>query len=130
MDIRIWILDGPTRNHCIVSRGGIGRGGSDGLGQFDLLEETGSGQIRSIYILYFFRFLININWIADCLISNRIRFKSELIRWISRVGSSYATSCKGEHIRCEPTDQINKNILRLTLEFRPIFVKHNYILVK
>jgi hypothetical protein len=49
--------------------------GSDGSGQFDRLEEIGSDRVGSrsdrvgsIYILCFFRFLIDFDWIEGHLI--------------------------------------------------------------
>jgi hypothetical protein len=47
---------------------------SGGSGQFDLLEEIGSesGRVGSIYMLYFFRSLIDFDWIKGHLISGRV----------------------------------------------------------
>jgi uncharacterized spore protein YtfJ len=61
-----------------IRRVGFGFG-SDGSGQFDFLEEigsglfgSGSGRVVSIYMLCFFRSLIDFDWIKDHLISGRI----------------------------------------------------------
>jgi hypothetical protein len=73
-----------------LARGGnragrVGFGfGSDGSGQFDFLEEIRSGRVGSvsgrvglIYMLCFFRSLINFDWIEDHLISGRVRVRSD-----------------------------------------------------
>jgi hypothetical protein len=55
-----------------IERVGFGFG-SDGSGRFDFLEEIRSGRVGSIYMLcFFFRFLIDFNWIEEHLISDRI----------------------------------------------------------
>jgi hypothetical protein len=65
----------------------------DGSGQFDFLEEigldgsgqgqvgsgqgqVGPGRVGSIYMLYFFRSLIDFDWIKGHLISGRVEFRS------------------------------------------------------
>jgi hypothetical protein len=85
-----------------VSRGGNRAGrdrfgfGSDGSGQFDFLEEIGSGQGRvgseSIYMLCFFRSLIDFDWIKDHLISDRVGFGSGRVGRIFWVKSGSAIS--------------------------------------
>jgi hypothetical protein len=85
----------------------------DGSGQFDRLEEIGSDRVGSgssrvgpIYMLYFFRSLIDFDLFEGILISNRDRLgqfdflkKSDRIgfgpgqvRRVSRIGSGSATS--------------------------------------
>jgi hypothetical protein len=59
--------------------------GSDGSGQFDFLEEigsdhVGSGRVGSIYMLCFFRSLIDLDWIESHLISDRVGSGSDRIR--------------------------------------------------
>jgi hypothetical protein len=74
----------------VVHRGGnwSGRVGfgfeSDGSDQFDFLEEIGSGRVGSesgrvgsIYMLCFFRFLIDFDLIEGHLISGRVLFESD-----------------------------------------------------
>jgi hypothetical protein len=63
--------------------------GSDGSGQFDFLEEIGSGQGRvgSIYMLCFFRSLIDFDWIKGHLISGRVRVKSDQFDFLKKNGS-------------------------------------------
>jgi hypothetical protein len=57
-----------TRGGNRVGRFGFGFG-SDGSGQFDFLIEIGSGQGRvgSIYMLCFFRSLIDFDWILKVI---------------------------------------------------------------
>jgi hypothetical protein len=62
----------------VITRGG-NRAGKVGFGfesgrsdQFNILEEIGSDRIGSIYMLCFFRSLIDFNWIEGHLISSRI----------------------------------------------------------
>jgi hypothetical protein len=43
-----------------------------GSGQFDFLEEIRSGWVGSIYMLCFFRSLIDFDWIEGHLISDRV----------------------------------------------------------
>jgi hypothetical protein len=43
-----------------------------GLGQFDLLKKITSDRVWSIYILIFFRFYINFDWMEDYLILDRV----------------------------------------------------------
>jgi hypothetical protein len=69
---------------CISEKVAIGRVrfgfrfGSDGSSQFNFLEEIGSGRVRfgSIYMLCFFRSLIDFDWIKNHLISGRVGFES------------------------------------------------------
>jgi hypothetical protein len=46
--------------------------GSNGSGQFDFLKEIRSGRVRSIYMLCFFKSLINFDWIKCHLFSGRV----------------------------------------------------------
>jgi hypothetical protein len=59
-----------------VGRGGNRAGqvgfGSNGSGQFDFLEEIRLGRVGSIYILCFFRSLIDSDWIKGHLISGQV----------------------------------------------------------
>jgi hypothetical protein len=79
MDISIFCSKGPGRGGNRTGQVGFGFGS----GQFDLLEEIGSGRVRSgsgrvgsIYILYFFRSLIDFDWIKSHLILGRVGFGS------------------------------------------------------
>jgi predicted ThiF/HesA family dinucleotide-utilizing enzyme len=73
-----------------AGRVGFGFGfGSGRLGQFDFLEEIGSGQGRvgSIYMLCFFRSLIDFDWIKGHLISGRIGpGQFDFLKKLGRVG--------------------------------------------
>jgi hypothetical protein len=76
---------------------GIGRGGNradqvglDGSGQFDFLEEIGSGQgqVGSIYMLCFFRSLIDFDWIKDHLISGRVRIGLDQFDFLKKLSQN------------------------------------------
>jgi hypothetical protein len=71
----IWKVIARARGGNRADRVGFGFG-SGGSGQFDFLEEIGSGRVRSgsvwvgsIYMLCFFRSLIDFDWIESHLIS-------------------------------------------------------------
>jgi hypothetical protein len=59
-----------------VYKGGNRAGGS---GQFDFLEEIGLDRVGSIYMLCFFRFLIDFDLIEGHLISDQVGFRSDRI---------------------------------------------------
>jgi hypothetical protein len=73
-----WKILDDSRGGNRVEQVGFGFG-SGRSGQFDLLEEIRSGRVRSrsgrigsIYILYFFRSLIDFDLIKSNLISGRV----------------------------------------------------------
>jgi hypothetical protein len=80
-----------TRGGNRAGRVGFGFG-SGRSGQFDFLEKIGSGRIGSIYMLCFFRSLIDFDWIESHLISGRVEFGSEWVGRVCRIGSGSATS--------------------------------------
>jgi hypothetical protein len=53
-------------------RVGRGRGWVQRSGQFDLLEEIGSGHVN-LYVIYIFRSLIDFDWIEGNLILGRVK---------------------------------------------------------
>jgi hypothetical protein len=63
----------------VRSDSGLGRTGRVGLTFWKKSDRigSGSGPVRSIYILCFFRTLIDFDWIKKHLISDRIGFRSE-----------------------------------------------------
>jgi hypothetical protein len=71
--MRTEIESGPTRGDNRAGRIGFGFG-SCRSSQFDLLEEIGSGQVELIYMLcFFFKSLIDFDWIEDHLISDQVK---------------------------------------------------------
>jgi hypothetical protein len=81
---------GKTRGGNKTGQVGF-RFGSDGSGQFDIMEEFGSGRIGLICMLYFFRSLIDFDWIEGHLISDwvgsgRIWIRTDQMVFSGRIG--------------------------------------------